>query len=306
VTPQTKRRFNYPPLSFRRKNPLNSPVVKSLFGKRLPLNMSTSQTGTTNPVNNQRQWSYTLFNPLDMSAILGYPRQMPPKYEKWLPKFTGTDSTSAEEYMSNFWAFFQLHPISDDVEDLVMKLFSATLYDAARHWYLSLPDGIIKTMDRLEQIFLKRWSIKEDPNMLLTRLNSLAKFENESIREFHTRVEALLQRIPPNRHLKDDYLVHIYTRYFNGQLGYLLRDKDPQSIQEYQYLTTKIERNLLSSKIEPFANPRGRIDTKQKVVHNAEPASDIYTSISKLQAFVDSIMKNQEEMISQIFKLENS
>jgi hypothetical protein len=62
-----------------------------------------------------------------MSAIPGYPRQMPPKYEKWLPKFTGTDAISAEEHMSNFWAFFQLHPVSDDVEDLVMKLFSATL-----------------------------------------------------------------------------------------------------------------------------------------------------------------------------------
>jgi hypothetical protein len=62
-----------------------------------------------------------------------------------------------------------------------MKLFSATLYDAARRWYLGLPDGSIKTMDRLEQIFLGRWSIKEDPNILLTRLNGLARRENESI-----------------------------------------------------------------------------------------------------------------------------
>jgi len=83
--------------------------------------------------------------------------------------------------MSNFWAFFQLHPISDVAEDRVMKLFAATLYDASRHWYLSLPNGSIKTMDRLEEAFLKRWSVKEDPNMLLTRLNSLAKYENESI-----------------------------------------------------------------------------------------------------------------------------
>jgi hypothetical protein len=35
---------------------------------------------------------------------------MPPKYEKWLPKFTGTDATSAEEHMSNFWAFFSFTP----------------------------------------------------------------------------------------------------------------------------------------------------------------------------------------------------
>jgi hypothetical protein len=71
VTPQTKRRFNNPPLAFRRKPPLNSPVVKSLFGKRLPLNMSTSQTSTTNPVNNQRQWSSTLFKLFAPNSPLG-------------------------------------------------------------------------------------------------------------------------------------------------------------------------------------------------------------------------------------------
>jgi hypothetical protein len=103
-----------------------------------------------------------------------------------------------------------------DAEDLVMKLFSATLYDAARRWYLSLPEGSIKTMDKLEEIFLKRWSVKEDPNMLLTRLYGIAKRENESIREFHTIFEAALQRVPPSHQPKDDYLVHLYTRSFNG------------------------------------------------------------------------------------------
>ena len=54
---------------------------------------------------------------------------------KWLPKFNGIDAIGVEEHMSSFWSFFQLHPIADDAEDLVMKLFSATLYDAARCWY---------------------------------------------------------------------------------------------------------------------------------------------------------------------------
>jgi hypothetical protein len=241
-----------------------------------------------------------------MSAIPGYPRKMPPKYEKWFPKFNDTDAISDKEHMSNFWEFFQLHPISDNGEYLVMKLFSATLYDASRHWYLSLPNGSIKTMDRLEEAFLKIWSVKEDPNVLLTRLNNLAKYENESIQEFHTRFETSLQRIPTSHHPKDDYLVHVYTRSFNGQLGYLLRDKNPQSIQESQDLATKIEGNLLSSKIEPFANPRGRIDTKPKIVHNVEPTLVLCTSIAKLQASMDGIMKNQEEMKRIIVKLEIS
>jgi hypothetical protein len=187
-----------------------------------------------------------------------------------------------------------------------MKIFSATLYDVARRWYLSLPDGSIKTMDKLEEIFLKRWSIKEDPNMLLTWLYGISKRENESIREFHTRFEAALQRVPPSHQLKDDYLVHLYTRSFNSKLGYLLREKNPQSIQQSQEIATKIEGNLLSAKIEPFANPRGKIDVKQKEVHNAEPTSDLCTSISKLQASVDSIMKNQEEMMNIIMRLDRA
>jgi hypothetical protein len=34
--------------------------------------------------------------------------------------------------MGDFWALFQLHPISDDAKDLEMKLFFATLHGNAR------------------------------------------------------------------------------------------------------------------------------------------------------------------------------
>jgi hypothetical protein len=95
----------------------------------------------------QKKWASKLFKPLDMIAILEYPRQMPPKYEKWLPKFPGNEVTIAEKHMNNFWAFFSLDHVSDDAKDLVMKLFSATLTDAARRWYESLPDKSIETMD---------------------------------------------------------------------------------------------------------------------------------------------------------------
>jgi hypothetical protein len=57
--------------------------------------------------------------------------------------------------MSNFWAFFQRHPISDDAEYLSMKLFSAILHDGTRRWYNGILDASIKTMDKLEEIFLK-------------------------------------------------------------------------------------------------------------------------------------------------------
>jgi hypothetical protein len=58
----------------------------------------------------QKQWVSNIFKPLDMSFIPGYPRQMPPKFEKWFPKFSGNDVTTAEEHLDNFWAFSNLIP----------------------------------------------------------------------------------------------------------------------------------------------------------------------------------------------------
>jgi hypothetical protein len=64
--------------------------------------------------------------------------------------------------------------------------------------------------------------------MLLTRLNTLWKQDNETIREFHARFETLLQKIPVSHHPTNNFLVYIYTKDFTGQLGYLLRDKTPK------------------------------------------------------------------------------
>jgi hypothetical protein len=82
----------------------------------------------------------------------------------------------------------------------MMKIFSATLQDVARRWYESLLDPSIKTMDQLEEFFLKIWSVKEDPNMLLMQLNEIRKSENETIREFHTKFERLLRQMPKSHH----------------------------------------------------------------------------------------------------------
>jgi hypothetical protein len=146
--------------------------------------------------NMDSQWDPHNFKPFYMSKILGYPRRMPPRYEKWFPKFTGSDEENVENYMRDFYAFFQLHPISDDVEYLAMKLFSATLHDNARRWYDGIPDSSITSMDQLEKVFLKRQNIKEDLMVFLNKINHIKKIENETVREFHIRLEKVLQQLP--------------------------------------------------------------------------------------------------------------
>jgi hypothetical protein len=100
-------------------------------------------------LNMASQWDPGNFKPLDMSKIMGYPRQMPLRYEKWLPRFTRNDGVIAEDHMDNFWAFFQLHPTSDDAKYLAMKLFSTTLHGNARNWYDGLPHARNTSMDQL-------------------------------------------------------------------------------------------------------------------------------------------------------------
>ena len=94
------------------------------------------------------QWDPRKFKPLDMSKIPGYPRKIPPKYENWLPIFTGSDRERNDYHLHEFWDLFQFYPISYDDEYLEMKLFSTTLHGNARRWYDNIPDAIITTIGR--------------------------------------------------------------------------------------------------------------------------------------------------------------
>jgi hypothetical protein len=110
-------------------------------------------------------------------------------------------------------------------------------------------------MDKLEEVFLKRWSVKEDPNMLLIRLNNITKKENETVKEFHDKFEILVQKISMSYHPSNNFLLFLYTKSFTRQMGFLLRDKSPKTNQEAQEVATKIEDNLSSSRVEPFSAP---------------------------------------------------
>jgi hypothetical protein len=192
--------------------------------------------------------------PLDMSKIRGYPRQMLPKYEKWLPRFTGSGGEKPDYHMSNFWAFFQLHPISDDAEDLVMKLFSATLHGNARRWYDKNLASNITSMDQLEETFLMSWGMKlEDIQILLKGLRYIRQAEDETIRDFEVRFQMFLYQIPRSHYPEDKYLMYLYSNALLGHLSFLLNKKGPKKLKEAYNTAIKIEANIsLFRKGHPF------------------------------------------------------
>ena len=114
------------------------------------------------------QWDPENYKPLDMSKIPGYPRQMPSIYEGCLPRFIGNDEERADYHMNDFYSYFGLHLVDDDVKDVVMKLFPTTLHENARKWYDNLPDASITTMEQLEETFLEKCGIQlEEISLLL-------------------------------------------------------------------------------------------------------------------------------------------
>jgi hypothetical protein len=243
---------------------------------------------------------------------------MPPRYEKWLPRFTGSDGVRVDNHMGDFWAFFQLHPISDDVEYLAMKHFSATLHGNARKWYDDLLDDNITTMDQLEETFLKRWGIKlEDIQMILKILEYIKQNKN-AIREFQDRFETFLWKIPKSHCHEDKYLIYLYTNALLVHLGFLLGKKGPKTFHEAYNMSLEIEENISLSKeghlftpdtlslerlvsLETFTGnlkEKGEQVINQQEVEEKDP-NEVFQSHDEEKEITHSFVRDNEEMVEE-------
>jgi hypothetical protein len=197
------------------------------------------------------QWDPDNYKPLDMSKIPGYPRQMPPISKRWLPRFTGGNGERADFHMDEFYSYFRLHPVDDDAEDVVMKLFSNTLHGNAKKWYDNLPNASITSMNQLEEIFLEEWGIQlEDISVLLKNFEHIRQTENETLWNFQSRFEHTLYQIPKGHCPENKYIVHIYTRALLAHLGLPLSKKSPGTLDEAYGMAKRIEQNISLSGIK--------------------------------------------------------
>jgi hypothetical protein len=191
------------------------------------------------------QWDPGSYRPLDMSEIPGYPRKIPPCYEDFLPRFAGINGECPESHMIRFWKFFECFPINDEAEDVVMKLFSASLHGEARRWYDDLPAASITTMEQFEEIFLAKWTMKiEAIQSLLKELEGIRQEEFEIVKVFGFRFERLLCQIPQSHRPEEKYLIYLYANGLQGHLSFLLSKKNPKTLAEAHNMAIQIEKNL--------------------------------------------------------------
>jgi hypothetical protein len=198
----------------------------------------------TNPTMTS-QWDPGSYRPLDMNDIPGYPRKIPPHYEDFLPRFAGINGECPESHMIRFWKFFEHFPIDDEAEDVVMKLFSASLHGEARRWYDNLPPASITTMEQFEEIFLANWTMKiEVIQSLLKELEGIRQAESEIAKVFGFKFERLLCQIPQSHRPEERYLVYLYANGLQGHLSFLLSKKNPKTLSEAHNMAIQIEKNL--------------------------------------------------------------
>jgi hypothetical protein len=204
----------------------------------------------TNPTMTS-QWDPGNYMPLDMSEIPGYPRKMPPRYESFLPRFHGTDEDCPKSHIRRFWKFFRHFPVDDEAEDLVMKLFSASLHGEARRWYNDLPAASIHSMEHFERVFLARWTMEmEDIQSLLKELEDIKQAESETVRDYCARFQKALYQIPLGCRPKDKYLVYLFTNGFQVHLSFLLDKRKPKTVLEAHKMAMEIEKSLLMIKTD--------------------------------------------------------
>jgi hypothetical protein len=197
------------------------------------------------------QWDPGNYKPLDMRKIPGYPRKMPPISKRWLPRFTGGNGERADFHMDEFHSYFGLHPIDDDAEDVVMKIFPTTLHRNAKKWYDDLPDARITSMNQLEEAFLKEWGISlGDISVLLKKFKHIKKTENETLFNFQSRFEGTLYQIPASHCPEEEYVVHLYTHAILAHLGLPLSKRAPKTLNEAYGMAKGIEKNIFSSGIK--------------------------------------------------------
>jgi hypothetical protein len=179
------------------------------------------------------QWDPGSYKPLDMRKIPGYPRQMPPISKRWFPKFIGGNGEIADFHMNEFYSYFILHPVADDAEDVVMKLFSNTLHGNANRWYNNLPNASITSMNQLEEVFIEEWDIQsEDISVLLKKFEHIKQTKNEALLNFQSRFEGTLYKIPASHHPEEEYVVHLYTHAILAHLSLPLSKKIPGTLDE--------------------------------------------------------------------------
>lgn len=133
--------------------------------------------------------------PAPLSQLLAHP-------EKWLPKFNLDTGILAEEHINNFTLSVNLNGVTE--EDVVVRIFPYTLQGIVGSWYLSLPSGSITSWNIFQEQFLTKFGDDRSTTTLINDLSKLKIEPREPVKNFNSRFNKLLNKIPTTSKLSEE------------------------------------------------------------------------------------------------------
>jgi hypothetical protein len=196
----------------------------------------------------------------------------------WLPKFIKNNVITVQEHLDDIDMALEDNGVEQ--EDVAMKLLASSLDGDVKKWFKSIPDNHLQLYQAFANFLKKRWTMKKDNGMLLMQFNQTKKKENETVDEFDARFDNFLSKIPKYLCPPVAAILLLYLNSFEGNFGFILKEKTPDSLTKSKEYSVEIEEHIISSKIEPFQFPRARAEPKTKTSTNS--VQDLVTLLAQI------------------------
>jgi hypothetical protein len=230
------------------------------------------------------------------------PHAIPNKAIDKLPIFRGNNVISAKSHILNVDLCNGKWYCGHDKEDVKMTLFVHSLEGDVAEWFSEQDPNKFSTLVEIYQAFSEKWGDQKENRFLLASLSTSPKKENETMEEFNKKFNDLVKSLPTSITPPPASILIHYMEAFEGEMGYQLRDKDPQTLVEEQNYAVKIGKNMQDtrkSNIPGFSRGTSSkpIEEKKKKIESQESSSD---GIKELTQLIKQMEVNQANQIKQL------
>jgi hypothetical protein len=132
----------------------------------------------------------------------------------------------------------------NDEEDVKMRLFVFSLEGDAAEWFSYQDPNKFSTLAEIIKYFRESWGDQKENRFFLAALSSSQEKENETMDEFNKRFNDLVKILPTDIKPLNVSILIYYMEYFEGEMRYALRDKDPQTLKNAQDMVVRIDKNM--------------------------------------------------------------
>ncbi|XP_070034641.1 uncharacterized protein [Nicotiana tomentosiformis] len=133
----------------------------------------------------------------------------------------------------------------DEIESVLLKIFSETLSKGAMIWYHNLPSNSIDSFAMLADYFLKAHAGAIKVETRKSDLFKIIQKDNEMLREFVARFQIERMDLPP---VTDDWVVQAFTQGLNERSS-TASPRVKQNLIEYPAIAWTDVHNRYQSKI---------------------------------------------------------